>query len=750
MIPTGQVCLRARLRIGAACGLLGRLGRVRIALLVAMTAAHAVSSAPPRFSPDARAAATEAQMTDAERIRLLHSSYARPDRFPGPMPADAIPSASYTPGNDRLGIPSLRETDASLGVAWVNGIRKDGATALPSSLSLASTWDAAIAYRGSAMIAKESRAKGFNVLLAGGVNLAREPRNGRNFEYVGEDPLLAGVLAGATIRAIQDSHMISTIKHFALNAQETGRNVVGSNISDAAAHDSDLLAFRIAIDIGHPGAVMCAYNRYNGPNACQSDYLLNRVLKGEWRYPGFVMSDWGAVRSVEDLKAGLDRQSGEQSDDKLFFAEGLPQAIASDPAMHARTRDAVRRMLRSMYASGLFDDPPRIMPIDTTADEAIAREAAAAGIVLLKNAGALPLLKSARSVAVIGGYANLGVMSGGGSSQVQPQSGPSLSIPSADGRRTIMLHPSAPLTAIKTKLGPDARVRFDDGYYPARAAEIARGADVAIVFATQWMTEGMDAPDLSLPSGQDATIAAVVAANPHTIVVLETGGPVLMPWLDNAAGVVQAWYPGARGGEAIADILFGDAEPSGRLPITFPASLSQLPRPTLDDTRDPNREMGSQSHKLAKFDVDYDIEGSDVGYRWYARQGAKPLFPFGFGLGYTHFVYSDLKLAGGATAMASVTVTNVGSRRGKDVPQLYVTERAGTPGLRLVGWGNVALDPGASRRITISVDPKLLADWSSADRAWKVRAGEYRFRVGHSAEDAALVAAVSISARSER
>jgi beta-glucosidase len=703
-----------------------------------------LASGQANLSPDARAVALEVQMSDAERVRLLHSNFARPDRLKNTMPEGAIGSASFTPGNTRLGIPALQETDASLGVAWVDGLRKDGATAWPSSLSLASTWDLSLAYQGSAMIAREARAKGFNVLLAGGVNLAREPRNGRNFEYLGEDPLLAGTLAGESIRAIEANHMIATVKHFALNVQETGRHVLSANIAEPAARDSDLLAFKIAIDRGKPGAVMCAYNRYNGPHACQSDFLLNQVLKGDWGYAGFVMSDWGAVRNVSDALAGLDRQSGEELDDKPYFAEGLEQAAATDPAMKARLHDMTRRVLRSMLVSGLFDNPPNVGPIDVVADEAIAHDAAAAGIVLLKNEGLLPLPKSTRSVAIIGGYANVGVMSGGGSSQVQPAAGPALRIP-AHGNRFIMFQPSAPLAAVKVKLGQSARVQYDPGFYPAGAAAIARNADIAIVFATQWMTEGLDAPDLSLPQGQDATIAAVTEANPHTIVVLETGGPVLMPWLDRAASVIEAWYPGAKGGEAIADVLFGDVNPSGRLPLTFPASLDQLPRPMLDDTHDEAREAGSQSHALRQFDVNYDIEGSDVGYRWYARTRLKPLFAFGFGLSFTHFSYSDLKVTGGNTVSVSFTVTNDGARAGKDVPQVYVTRRAGIPGPRLVGWGNVELEPGASQRVTVSADLRLLADWSMADHGWKLRGGSYEVRVGASSDALALTGFGSVN-----
>lgn len=407
-------------------------------------------AAPKAPSPDDRAAAIEAQMTDEERLHMVHSTFARPDRTNKPLPEGAIASASYTAPIPRLGIPALTETDASLGVAWVGGVRKDGATALPASLSLAASWDPRIARDGSTLIAGESRAKGFNVLLAGGINLAREPRGGRNFEYLGEDPLLAGVLAGESIKAIEATHMIATIKHFAVNPQETGRHVVNSKLSDAAAHDSDLLAFKIAMDIGRPGSVMCAYNRYNGPNACQSPYLLQQVLRDEWKFPGFVMSDWGAVRGVGDMLAGLDRQSGEELDDKFYFADGLLAAAKQDPALHSGLRQANRRILRTMFASGLFDDPPKIAPIDPAKGAAVARAAGAAGIVLLKNEGALlPLLKSAHKVVVIGGYANLGVVSGGGSSQVQPEAGPALSLPANGENRRMMYHPSAPLAAIR-------------------------------------------------------------------------------------------------------------------------------------------------------------------------------------------------------------------------------------------------------------------------------------------------------------
>src|SRR5215469_1850586 len=320
--------------------------------------------------PDARAAALVRQMTPQERNLLLHGFFSRPNNI-NKLPQIGAPfAAGYTPGIARLGIPQLAETDASLGVAWINGKRARNATALPSSMALASTWDLKIAYAGSAAIAQDARASGLNVLLAGGVNLTREPRNGRNFEYLGEDPLLAGTLAGETIRAIQDQHVMSTTKHYALNAQESQQSAIGVNISEAAGRESDLLAFEIAIDRGNPGAVMCAYNHFNGPFSCGSDFLLNKVLKQDWGYRGFVMSDWGANHSTADALAGLDRESGEEFDAQIFFGTPLAALDGKDPTYTARVTDMNQRILRSMLANHLFDDPAKIGTPDIARGEA--------------------------------------------------------------------------------------------------------------------------------------------------------------------------------------------------------------------------------------------------------------------------------------------------------------------------------------------------------------------------------------------
>lgn len=704
-------------------------------------------------SPEQRAAETVRQMEPAEKTVLTHGIMAMPVG-PGapPIPADAVPGAGYIPGIPRLGIPALTETDASLGVAHAAGLRRDNATALPSGLALASSWNPALAEEGGRMIGSEARAKGYNVMLGGGVNLMRDPRNGRNFEYLGEDPLLAGTLVGHSIRGIQSNRIISTIKHLALNGQETGRHFVDVKIGEANARESDLLAFQIGIEIGQPGSVMCAYNRVRGEQACASDWLLNHVLKRDWRYKGFVMSDWGAVPNLDAGLRGLDQQSGEQLDTAVFFGDQLAAAAARDPVWAARLDDMNRRILTAIYASGLDAHPAKAGgAIDYAANAAVAEQVARQGIVLLRNeGGALPLARSARNILVVGGLATSGVMSGGGSSQVIGAGGPAASIPVGGtgpfaNFMNMVYHRSAPFAAIAAKAG-DAKVRFRNGRSPSEAAAEAKKSDVVIVFANQWSGEGFDHPDLALPDGQDALIEAVVAANPNTIVVLQTGGPILMPWLGKTAAVLQAWYPGSRGGEAIAAVLFGETNPSGRLPITFPASEAHLPRPKLDgfDWIEPDF-IGRAPVGAGPLVADYDIEGSDVGYRWNMRQGHKALFPFGFGLSYTSFAATGLKTDG---KTATLTVQNTGNRAGATVAQVYLVSRNGQAKQRLAGFQRVELNPGEARIVSVAIDQRLLADWRSG--GWTIAPGSYTFAVGDNAEALGLRVTVQLKARSWR
>jgi len=708
----------------------------------------------------ARAAALVARMTQTEKLQMVHG-YFPPwaDRTPGAPVADMIPSAGHIPGIPRLGIPTVRESDASLGVAnQVEQRKGDVATALPSSLATAASFDPAIAFDGGVMIGAEARAKRFNVLLAGGVNLTRDPWNGRNFEYLGEDPLLAGVMAGEHIRGVQANHIVSTIKHFAFNSQETGRMIMDARLDEAALRESDLLAFQIAIERGRPGSVMCAYNKINGDWACENDFLLNQVLKRDWGYAGWVMSDWGAVHSTEKAAlAGLDQASGQELDSALFFAEPLAAAITAGGVPAARLDDMVTRYLVGLIETGVMDAPvvETAQDIDYATNALVAQRAAEAGIVLLKNEGeVLPLAKSARTIVVIGGHADVGVLSGGGSSQVRSVGGAPVEIPLTSGAAMsfarVTYHASSPLAAIRA-LAPDATVTFLSGDDVPAAVAAARSADLAIVFATQWTTEAQDVETLALPDDQDATIAAVAAANRKTVVVLETGGPVLMPWIDAVPAVVQAWYPGQRGGEAIANILFGEVNPSGRLPITFPRSADQAPRPevpglealkTVDAAAASNPGAGPAAG-LQPFAVDYP-EGADVGYRWYAREGRTPLFPFGHGLSYTTFTYGPVSVSDGDSLSVSFDVTNAGDRAGSDVPQLYV-EVAGSP-RRLAGFAKVTLAPGQTQRVTIQAEPRILADYDTSLPGWRIAGGSYRLSIARDAADDDLTAQATLTA----
>lgn len=677
--------------------------------------------------PDARAAALLDRMSLDEQIALLHGHMPLVMK---PRPQGVQKSAGWVPGQDRTGIPALHETDASLGVSAA-GRRDDPATALPSGLALAAAWSPDLAEEAGAMIAGEARAKGFNVLLAGGVNLTREPRCGRNFEYLGEDPLLAGVLCGASIRGIQSRHIVSTIKHFALNSQETGRMVLSANIDEAAFRESDLLAFRIAIEIGDPGSVMCAYNRVGGTYASEHAWLLTDVLRGDWGYKGWVMSDWGAVHSLAAAGAGLDQQSGQELDPEVFFDEPLKDAVVAGDIGQGRVREMAHRTLRAMYACGLFDHPVSPGEPDLALGARVARKAAEAGVVLLKNAGCLLPLAAPGRIAVIGGHADVGVLSGGGSSQVIPKGSTRFDPPPNAPRWSagIIYHPDPPLAAIRAR-APGAEVIFDDGGDPERAARLAASADVAIVFAVEWATEALDTT-LALPDAQDDLIAAVAAAQPATIVVLETGNPVFMPWLDAVPAVLETWYPGSEGGKAIAALLFGDAAPAGRLPITFPAATDQLPHPKLPGSDLP---IVNERGDTPPFDIDY-VEGADVGYRWFARTGAEPLFPFGHGLTYTTFAYADLATDG---LSVSFELANTGDRAGTEVAQLYLTASPGRLQQRLLGWARVNLAAGESRRVTIAADPRLLADWDAEAHAYLVRGGAYEIAVGRDAVDLPL------------
>jgi len=688
---------------------------------------------------DERARELEEQLTEEERFSLVISVMGfvpggalggRDPRIPDEV---TNMSAGYTPGVPRLGIPAIQSSDASMGVTNP-GYRPDdeGATAFPALIALGSSFNPKLVRRGGEAIAREARMRGFNVQLAGGCNLARDPRNGRNFEYYSEDPYLTGVLAAEQVNGIQGQGVVSTLKHYTLNCNETNRHWLDAIIDPAAHRESDLLAFQIAIERSQPGAIMSGYNKINGEYAGGNEHLLNDVLKGAWGYRGWVMSDWGATPEWEFALKGLDQESGVQADTVLWgkepFTNELVDAYARGDLPAERLSDMVRRILRSLLAVGVDQWGPA-PDVDMAEHHEIALEGARQGIVLLKNDGALPFAPDEPlTVAVIGGYAQQGVISGTGSGAVAPVGGFAnvIKIGGAGvmGRhRNLFLFPPSPLEALKKAL-PRAQFDFDPGYTPAEAALTAKRCDVVIAFGIRVEGEGFDSADLSLPWGQDAVIDAVASANPNTIVVLETGNPLSMPWRDKVKAIVQAWYPGQAGAQAIADVLTGAVNPSGRLPITFPESLDQTPRPALPGLGTP---WGTP------VTIEYN-EGAETGYRWFAKTGAKPLYAFGHGLSYTTFEYGDLAVEGGDTVTATFNVTNTGDRAGADVPQLYLTEAAGEKRMRLLGFERVELEPGQSKRVTLTADRRLLARFDAGAGQWRIDEGTYEVALGRAAD----------------
>ncbi|NLG74642.1 MAG: beta-glucosidase [Xanthomonadaceae bacterium] len=655
-------------------------------------------------------------------------------------------SAGYTPGVPRLGIPAIQSSDASMGITNP-GYRPDdkGATAFPSLIALGASFNPQLVREGGEAIAREARIRGFNVQLAGGCNLARDPRNGRNFEYFSEDPYLSAVLAAEQVNGIQSQGVVSTLKHYTLNCNETNRHWLDALIDPVAHRESDLLTFQIAIERSQPGSIMSGYNKINGEYAGGNRHLLNDVLKDAWGYKGWVMSDWGATLGWEFALNGLDQESGAQADRVMWgkepFTSDLKEAYTSGKLPKERLSDMVRRILRSLFAVGA-DNWGSAPPVDMDRHDAVALEGARQGIVLLKNDGVLPLASDAPlKIAVIGGYAQQGVISGTGSGAVSPVGGFAGVIKIGGAgvmgkHRNLFLFAPSPLEELK-KAFPKAQFDFDPGYTPAEAALTAKRCDVVIAFGIRVEGEGFDSVDLSLPWGQDAVIDAVATANPNTIVVVETGNPVSMPWRDKVRAILEAWYPGQSGARAIADVLAGRVNPSGRLPITFPESLAQTPRPELPGLGTP---WGSA------VTIDYN-EGAEIGYRWFAKKGAKPMFAFGHGLSYTTFEYSDLKVSGGETVTASFDVKNVGKHAGADVPQLYLTDAAGEKRMRLLGFERVTLEPGENRRITLGADPRLLARFDGEVGKWSIAEGAHQVAIGKSAADLVLRGDTYLSAR---
>jgi beta-glucosidase len=675
------------------------------------------------LSPDARAGLLLEELTRDEKISLLAG-----DELTGVRGAEDTHTGTSN-GVDRVGLPPVYFTDGPVGV------RQGRATGMPSSMTVASSFDPGVAFRHAAVVGDEARKKGNDVVYAPAVNMMRTPLNGRTFEYFGEDPFLAARMAVGWTKGVQSEGVIANVKHFAVNNQEgvgvrppgsplgvaaTGsRLTVDARLDERTLREIYLPQFEAAVTEGGAGSVMCAYPRVNGAFACENQHLLDDVLKGDWDFDGFVLTDYGAAKStVNSLNNGLDLDIWPGI---AYRPELVNTALATSQASESAVDEHVGRILRTLFAFGFFDrhaypnDPSRI---DTEGHDAAAAKLGQEGTVLLENDGGILPLHAGRigKLALIGPEAET-IRDGGGSSAIDE------------------FKLTTPRQGIEARIGAD-KVAFDDGADAARAARVAEAADVAVVVVGDRMTEGADKPCMGLNCGQtdgidrDALIESVAAAQPNTVVVLQTGGPVLTPWRDQVKGLLEAWYPGQNGGTAIARVLLGDAEPGGRLPATFP--LREEDEPTAGD---PEKYPGVGERVTYK-------EGVLIGYRWFDERGLEVAYPFGHGLTYTTFRFRGLRIEPAPKARVSAAVTNTGGRTGTAVPQVYVGMPEPRPGVvqppwQLKAFQRVRLRPGETRRVSFQLDDRAFSYWSPAGR-WDVAPGCYRIGVGPSSRELPL------------
>jgi beta-glucosidase len=649
-----------------------------------------------------------AKMTTAQKVALATG-------------ASGSSYVGFIPAIGSLCIPALNLEDGPAGV----GDGMSSVTQLPAPVDVAATWDTSAEHVYGQVIGAEQAAKGTTIDLGPTINIVRDPRWGRAFESVGEDPYLNGTMSAADIQGVQSAGTMAQVKHFAVYNQETNRNTPSDNavVSTQAEQEIYLPAFQYATQQGAASSVMCSYSTINGTYACQNPYLLSTVLRQQFGYGGFVTSDWGATHSTAaSANAGLDQ---DMPGNDGYYGSALASAVSSGSVSTATLNSMVSPILTEMFAFGLFDEPPGGSPAAAATTPAHVTEAAQLaeeGTVLLKNSGGvLPLSASAdKSIAVIGSDASSGALTAGGGSASVNSSG------------TV-----TPLQGITAAAPSGVAVSYNDGSSASSAASLAASSSVAVVFVSNNESEGSDLPSIDLPSSENSLISAVAAANPHTIVVLNTGSAVTMPWLSSVAGVLEAWYPGQQDGTAIASLLFGNTDPSGHLPVTFPQSLSQVPASTAAQWPGQN---GT---------VQYS-EGIDVGYRWYDTKGLAPLFPFGYGLSYTTFSFGNLKigtLPQGGAATVTATVTNTGSRAGADVAQLYVTDPAasGQPPRQLEGFARVSLQPGASQTVQFQLTQRNLQYWNSGGNNWATSTGSYGIEVGDSDGNLPLSGTLAVS-----
>ncbi|PRY65417.1 beta-glucosidase [Glaciihabitans tibetensis] len=686
-------------------------------------------------TPEARAAALLAASTQHQKYRWLVEQPANSPQettFSGvtyPVQVDCTPKIVATDGPD--------------GVRFTPGV-----TAFPAPIAVASTWNTELAEAKGAAQGSEAFDKGKNFVLAPGLASGRTPLAGRTPEYFGEDSLLSGLFTAATVNGLEgiaDKPVISNLKHYVANEQELDRQTSSSNLDERTLRELYELPFDIALNRSEPASVMCSYNQINGVYACENP-LLNDNLKQDLGFTGFVVSDFGAVHSTAaSLVNGMDQELNRP----IYFTPAkLDAALAAGEITQAHIDAAATRVISAYIRGGLFDHPLAAAPVvdaSTAEHKAIARELAEQGTVLLKNDGTLPLSATAGTrIAVFGATASSTVTNG-----VSAASACSMAWRFNNAGTMNCEDLVTPETAIRERAAAvGATVTFNPGTDPAGVEADATAADIAIVFGYQRMGEFADLTDLRLGGGGDALIDQVAAANDATIVVLNSGSAVEMPWIDDVSGVFEAWYGGEQVGPALAGLLFGDVNPSGKLPMTFPKSIADVPTSTPEQypgvfaNGSTTRPAGSQEIRQVNY-----TEGLAVGYRWYDAQQIEPLFAFGHGLSYTSFEYEKVKVTPGKTSGAkeiriSFRLSNTGERAGTEIAQAYIElpDAAGQPSKRLVGWERVTLNPGERRTVTITLSPADLADlhllqyWDDASDEWATAPGDYVVHVGGSVD----------------
>ena len=712
--------------------LAGILGTV-LAATVAPTVAAADDPLPwmnTTLSPEQRADLLVDAMTLDQKVAQLHGQS-------GPIPE--VPECGnggrHVPGIAALKIPTFRITNGPVGLGGGDCSPQDKATALPVALGLAASFDPALANSFGDLIGDEARTLGLQELEGPGMDLARVGQGGRNFEYLGEDPYLAGAMAASEIKGIQNDGVIAMAKHYVLNDQEFNRMTVSVQVDDRTLHEIYLPPFEASVKDGGVGSVMCSYNRIGTSYACDDPYTLDTVLRGQWGFQGYVQSDFGATHSTAtSLNAGEDFEMPSPS----FYTTANIQAALSNGTLTEATIDtALKRRYTQMFRFGIFDRPITHGTIDAQADGSTARQIAEQTAVLLKNDGSLLPLDASKvhSIALIGQqtFAGAAAAGGGGSSRVSP---------------LYTVNPLQGLQNTLTELGSTATVNqvivANNNSNLADAVAAAASADVVVLMAGVVTSEGSDRPSLSLPNNQDALISAVAAANPKTALVLKDGDPVLMPWIGQVPAVLEAWNPGEEDGNAVAQLLFGLANPSGKLPVSYPRAAADTPTST------PDRYPGVDTNGDGIPEVYYG-EGLRVGYRWYDAQNIEPLFPFGYGLSYTSFQFSNLQatpvLNPDNTIQAQVDVTNTGSRAGAEVAQVYVADPASTgePPKQLKGFQKVALNPGETKHLTFTLDQRAFSTWDSTAQEWTTNDGQYQVMVGDSSRNLPLHAGVAVN-----